>query len=180
MSVDLAQEKARKLTTQDIYDIINFSTQAAEDNGFMNSFIFQRALYLFAAIVLIPERKEEIAPMVARNINEAWDSLIEDGTIEQLIQDYDADMFMLADCGQNWYDEYTAYAHSARGLLDTIQTFTGDIVQAAAEQLKNASVESGIQDVLTIADKWGMNNELGKETTSSNVITVDPNSLFQE
>lgn len=160
MNFNIEHELSRKLSTQDMYDIISFAVDAAMDNGFVNSFVFGRALYLYAAIVLNQDRKEDIAHMVAENINDAWDSLIEDGTIEDLANKYSMEMEMLAEQGETWLKEYIEYAHSARGLLNTIQEFSGDIVASAAEQLKKASQEAGVEDVLRIADEWGMNNTI--------------------
>lgn len=179
MSIDFAKEKKRKLTTQQMYEVIDFSAQAAEDNGFMNSFIFNRALYLFAAIILFPDRKEELSHIVAENINTAWDQLLDDGTLEKMVDDFPVDMEILAECGENWYNEYEEYVHSARGLLDTIQTLSGDIVKSAAQQLKNASDEAGIREVIDIADKWGMNNEVGKSLLSEPEVEIPEESLFE-
>ena len=64
-------ETTRKLTSQAIYDIIHFSAQSAEDNGFVNQYVFERALYAYAAIILYPDRKEEIGRMVSNNILDA-------------------------------------------------------------------------------------------------------------
>lgn len=178
MAIDLVKEKESKLTSQDMYDIIAFSVEAANDNGFMNSFIFNRALYLFAAIVLYPEKKEEFSHIVANNVNSAWDKMIEDGVIEDMIATFPTELEMLAENGRVWFDEYAEYAHSARGLLDTIQMFTGDIVKAAAEQLQSASVQSGVQEVMEIADKWGMNNEVAKFETLKELPETDNESVF--
>lgn len=158
MAINLTEEKERKLTTQDMYDILHFAVQSAEDNGFVNSFIFERALYEYAAIILFPDRKEEIGRMVAENINDAWDSLVKDGTIDKLLDDYSLDMHILADEGNIWLEEYTKYLHSARGLLNTFQMFSGDIVNAAVERFKTVSDDANVQQVFEIADKWGMNN----------------------
>lgn len=179
MAIDLTKEKENKLTTQQMYDIISFSIEAANDNGFMNSFIFNRALYLFAAIVLCPERKEEFSHIISENINDAWDKMMQEGVIDNLANDFSVEMEMLAEKGQVWFDEYAEYAHSARGLLDTIQMFTGDIVKAAAQQLQSATVQSGIQEVREIADKWGMNNEQAKEPNIVEVIPADTESVFK-
>ena len=158
MAINLTEEKERKLTTQDMYDILHFAVQSAEDNGFVNSFIFERALYEYAAIILFPDRKEEIGRMVAENINNAWDALVQDGTIDKLLDDYSLDMHILADEGNIWLEEYTKYLHSARGLLNTFQMFSGDIVNAAVERFKTVSDDANVQQVLDIADRWGMNN----------------------
>jgi len=43
-------------------------------------------------------------------------------------------------------------------LLNNIQELSGSIVQNAAQQLRDASTETGVMDMLRIADDWGMNN----------------------
>lgn len=168
MAINLTQEKERKLTTQDIYDVIHFAVQSAEDNGFVNSFVFERALYEYAAIILFPDSKEEIGHMVAESINDAWDALVSDGTIDKLIDDYSLDMQILADEGGTWLEDYTKYLQSTRGLLSAFQMFSGDIVNAAVERFKSASNDENIKQVLEIADKWGMNNGAGPNKKAAN------------
>ena len=82
-------ETTRKLTSQDIYDIIHFSAQSAEDNGFVNQYVFERALYAYAAIILYPDRKEEIGRMVSNNILDAWDALVSDGTTSDMEKNFE-------------------------------------------------------------------------------------------
>jgi len=158
MSINLDVEKQRKLSTQDMYDILHFAAQSAEDNGFVNSFVFERALFEYAAIILYPDRKDEIAKKVSDGINAAWDYLLDDGTIDDMYDNYKLDIDMLAEEGNIWLSEFTKYLHSARGLLNTFQTFSGDIVKSAVEQFKTASKNTNVQEILDIADKWGMNN----------------------
>lgn len=179
MNFDLNLEKTRRLSTQDMYDIISFAVDSAVDNGFVNSFIFGRALYLYAAIILVPDRKDEIAHAVAENINTAWDTFIADGTIEDIANEYSVELEALAEQAETWLDEFTAYTHSARGLLNTIQEFSGDIVQAAVNQLKQASSESGVQEVLNIADRWGMNNTIENQPVIEQPSGKIINSVFE-
>lgn len=178
MAIDLVEEKNKVLSTQEMYEIMDFATQAAEDNGFMNSFIYQRALYLFAAIRFYEDRREEIANLVAENVNTAWDTLLEDSTLEDMAEQYAADLEMLAENGEIWFKEFTEYAHSARGLLNTIQEFTGDIVKQAAAQLQTTAEDPRIQEVLNIAETWGMNNN--PQDVIQEVISEEDGSLFQD
>lgn len=179
MAIDLLFEKDKSLSTQDMYDIINFSLELAEDNGFVNSFIFERAMYLFAAIVIDQDLKQELSPRIAENINDAWDYAIERGIIENLAENYENDLSTLAQLGETWFEEYVHYNCSARGLLNTIQEFSSDIVQAAAQQLQNSANASGIQDVLKIADNWGLNN-IDPEKSNIVPFPVQDDSLFTE
>lgn len=163
MSLDLNKEKTSALSSAAQFDIINFSIQAAEENGFLNSFIFERALYCFAAIVLNDDRKDEISSLVAKGVIEAWEQLVEDGTMDQLVAEYKDALDDLNENAIRWFTEYNKYTISARGLLNNIQELSGSIVQNAANQLRDASTETGILDVLKIADEWGMNNRLPME-----------------
>lgn len=169
MAINLNEHKALCLSAQERYDIIDFATQAAEDNGFMNSFIFERALWLFAAIRLCEDRRSEITSLVADNLLNAWDTLLADGTLEDMVANFEPELNTLAEEGLIWLEEYTEFAHSARGLLDTLQQFSGDIVKSAAEQLQNMQVNGDLQQVFDIASNWGMNNE-----------QIDTESLFAE
>ena len=158
MAIILNLETTKKLTSQDIYDIIHFSAQSAEDNGFVNQYVFDRALYAYAAIILYPDRKEEIGRMVSNNILDAWDALVSDGTTSDMEKHFSSDIKILGEVGSVWLDDYIKYLQSARGIFSTFQTFSGDIVESTVNRFKDAFNENDAQTVLEIADKWGMNN----------------------
>lgn len=163
MAILFETETAKKLTSQDMYDIIHFAAQSAEDNGFVNQFVFERALYAYAAIILYHDRKEEIGRMVSNNILDAWDALLTDGTIEDMNKNFAVDMDALGRIGSVWLDDYIKYLQSARGILSSFQEFSGDIIQTAVEKFKTVSDEVGANQVLEIANNWGMNNNPEKE-----------------
>lgn len=158
MAILFETETAKKLTSQDMYDIIHFAAQSAEDNGFVNQFVFERALYAYAAIILYPDRKEEIGSMVSNNILDAWDALLADGTIADMNENFAVDMDALGRIGSVWLDDYIKYLQSIRGVFSVFQNFSGDIVESTVNRFKDAFNESDAQTVLDIADKWGMNN----------------------
>lgn len=158
MAILFEEEMAKKLTSQDMYDIIHFAAQSAEDNGFVNQFIFERALYAYAAIIIYPDRSEEIGRIVSNNILDAWDALLADGTIADMNENFTVDMDSLGQIGSVWLDDYIKYLQSARGIFSTFQTFSGDIVESTVNRFKDAFSENDAQTVLDIVDKWGMNN----------------------
>lgn len=163
MAILFETETAKKLTSQDMYDIIHFAAQSAEDNGFVNQFVFERALCAYAAIILYPDRKEEIGRIVSDNILDAWDALLADGTIADMNENFAVDMDALGRIGSVWLDDYIKYLQSARGILSSFQEFSGDIIQTAVEKFKTVSDEVGANQVLEIANNWGMNNNPEKE-----------------
>lgn len=163
MAILFETETAKKLTSQDMYDIIHFAAQSAEDNGFVNQFVFERALYAYAAIIIYPDRKEELGRIVSDNILDAWDALLADGTIADMNENFAVDMDALGRIGSVWLDDYIKYLQSARGILSSFQEFSGDIIQTAVEKFKTVSDEVGANQVLEIANNWGMNNNPEKE-----------------
>lgn len=66
--INLETEKSLALDAQERYDIISFAMDAADDNGFINSFVFERALYCYTAIMLYPELKEDLSEKVASDL----------------------------------------------------------------------------------------------------------------
>lgn len=66
--INLDLEKTLALDAQERYDVISFAVDAADDNGFINSFILERALYVYAAIMLYPEKKDEVSSLIVNNL----------------------------------------------------------------------------------------------------------------
>lgn len=179
--INLEIEKSLHLSAQDRYDIISFAMEAADENGFINSFVFERALYCYTAIMLYPEHKDLISQAVAENLIKAWETLIENGFIEQMTKDYETELSIITQEAQSWYEEYSDWAHSARGILDTVQTFSGNIVQNAATMLKNTAQETGVEDILEVAEDWGMTRNLAAPHTNEVIEkAVEESSLFSE
>lgn len=172
MAIQLDVEKKRKLTTQDMYDILHFAAQSAEDNGFINQFVYERALYAYAAVILYPERKQELAAAISQNILDAWDVLIEDGTVENMNKDFSTDMDELARNGSVWLTDYSGYLQSLRGVFSSFQIFSNDMVDSAVKRFKNTFNDNKAEEVLNILDKWGMNNN-PNETQSDTPETVN-------
>jgi hypothetical protein len=158
--MNLEKEKARTLSSADVYAVIDFALQTAEDSGFINSYLFEKMLYCYAAITLYQDRKEEIAAQLTSDPLGTFDALLDDGTIDKMLKEYAADLEYIAENGQIWFNEFTHYSCSARGLFGVIQEFSNDIVAQATQQLKAATSNPELQQVTDIAEKWGMNNSL--------------------
>ena len=178
--MDLAVEKELALKAKDRYDIYTFATEAADDNGFLNSFVFQRALYCYSVLLLAEdEYKDEIRPLIAENLVQAWDKIIEDGILSNIIEQYPKEMEVIAGEGRIWFDEYDRYATSARGILSLVEQFTGSAVNELAENLRDTAKETGISNILEIADEWGMNRRnLAPERKERDWEEKDEESLF--
>ena len=71
-----------------------------------------------------------------------------------MVQDYPSDIEMLLQVGEQWLKEVETYEHSARGLLDTISTLSGDIVQSAVNQLTQTA-DGNVNIIQQFAEQWG-------------------------
>ena len=153
--IDMKFESSRKLSTQDIYDIIDTAVRLAEDDGFINEFILERVLYECMALVVLPNRKDEIVELMEKSPLSAWDTLVEDGTIDMLCKDYRQEIACISGLTTRWVASYSDHIHSMRGML----SYMNDLTSKLTKTLEDTVKKSDIPKVLEMADKWGMNNE---------------------
>lgn len=153
--IDMKFESSRKLSTQDIYDIIDTAVRLAEDDGFINEFILERVLYECMALVVLPNRKDEIVELMEKSPLSAWDTLVEDGTIDMLCKDYRQEIACISGLTTRWVASYSDHIHSMRGML----SYMNDLTSKLSKTLEDTVRKSDIPKVLEMADKWGMNNE---------------------
>ena len=170
---DIEYEKSKKISTEQMSMILDMAAQAASDGGFINSYIFYRAAYVFAAQVLYPEKKDTIASTigVGYDIRLAFDLLVQDGTIEDMQTTYEADMKKLDDAAETWYYEVSNYQQSARGLVDSITTLSGDIVKSATEQLQQVA-NGDVKVIQEFANRWGFDRPTPGEDNGISVADI--------
>lgn len=163
-------EKNLVLNAQNVYDILDMSIQAADDNGFVNEFVYDRVIYVFLASYLCPKHTIEISNIISEtNPLEAWDYCCNENLILEMQEKYPHEISFVEDIKVTWLRNYVEYAHSARGLLNTIQEFTSDIVNQTVNKFNKINEGSDVQQVLEIAEKWGL-NEAVEELKSTEIV----------
>lgn len=173
MTINLQQEKKLALTAQERYDIIDFAIKSAqEDDGFINTFILQRALHLYALILLAEEpRKSELQNMIGNDLLGSWDELIESEELEILARDYSDTLDFLAEEAGQWCDDYITHYQSVGNIVNIVETLSTNLLGKAQETFSNFQNDEVIQQVMRIAEDWGMNND--------SITEEDKQSLFQ-
>ena len=153
---DIEYEKSKKISTEQMSMILDMAAQAASDGGFVSSYIFYRAAYVFAAQVLYPEKKDAIASSIGAgyDIRLAFDLLAQDGTLADMQTNYTKEMEELDTNLSVWCQEVSQYQQSARGLVDSITTLSGDIVKSATEQLQQVA-NGDVKVIQEFANRWG-------------------------
>ena len=156
--MNLEQEKNNVFTPQETYEIISAAIDMADDDGFINSYVFERALYVCAARILYEDKADQINTSLLENGSPlvTWKELLDDGTIDQMIAEHSESLDYLASLGENWFEEYTEAAHSLRSLVDVIETLMGGMAENMGKQLDMFKKDAEVQNVIDIADKWGL------------------------
>ena len=78
-----------------------------------------------------------------------------------MVAEHKESLDYLASLGQIWFEEYTEAAHSLRSLIDVIQAFTDGMAGNMGKQLDMFKQDIDVQNVVDIADKWGLDRDGG-------------------
>lgn len=146
-------------TSQEIYDMINSCLEEAEDNGFLNQFVFERALVCHEVLLLIEDLDDIDGPMVAENPLTAFDHFLEMGYIQNLIKNYAATVNYIGKIAAQYFEDYEKYLLSVGGVLNKAEIFSSEVLQNMAGQMNDLTKNGDIQETLKIANEWGMNRQ---------------------
>ena len=147
------------LTSQEIYDMINSCLEEAEDNGFLNQFVFERALVCHEVLLLIEDLNDIDGPMVAENPLTAFDHFLEMGYIQNLVKNHTATVDYIGKIAAQYFEDYEKYLLSIGGVLNKAEIFSSEVLQNMAGQVNNLTKNDDIQETLKIANEWGMNRQ---------------------
>ena len=159
----IEQEKKNVFTPQEIYEIISAAIDMADDEGFINSYVFERALYVCAARTLYEDKANEINTSLLEDGSPliTWKKLLDEGIIDQMAAEHSESLDYLASLGQVWFEEYSEAAHSLRSLVDVVQTLMDGMAGNLGKQLDMFKQDADVQNVIDIADKWGLDRDGG-------------------
>lgn len=147
------------LTSQEIYDMINSCLEKAEDNGFLNQFVFERALVCHEVLLLIEDLDDIDGPMVAENPLTAFDHFLEMGYIQNLVKNHTATVDYIGKIAAQYFEDYEKYLLSVGGVLNKAEIFSSEVLQNMAGQMNDLTKNGDIQETLKIANEWGMNRQ---------------------
>jgi hypothetical protein len=151
--INLEQEKNCALTSQERYDIINNALAAAEDNGFLNQFVFERALNCYEVLQLIEDLDDIDAPMVEENPLNAFDHFLEMGYLDQLANNHADIVNYVGRTAAIYFEDYEKYLLSIGGVLNKAEIFSSEILQNMAGQMNDLTKNGDIQETLKIANE---------------------------
>ena len=141
------------LTSQEIYDMINSCLEEAEDNGFLNQFVFERALVCHEVLLLIEDLDDIDGPMVAENPLTAFDHFLEMGYVQNLVKNHTATVNYIGKVAAQYFEDYEKYLLSIGGVLNKAEIFSSEVLQNMAGQMNNLTKNGDIQETLKIANE---------------------------
>ena len=157
--ITIKEVKNCPLTSQQLYDMINSCIEAAEDNGFLNQFVFERALICHEVLNLIEDLDDIDGPMVAENPLNAFDHFVEMGYVDKLINDYTETLDFIGKTAAQYFADYEKYLLSIGGVLNKAEIFSSEVLQNMTGQIQNMVDNEDIKQTLNIANEWGMNRK---------------------
>ena len=172
--LDLNFEIISPLSSQERYEIINFALDAANDNGFLNQYVFEQAFWCKVATYLVDDIDDEIVDMVSRNPMEAWDRMIKEEILQTLFNQY-RDLVIsrnegnvlyldyLGDIATQYFNDYKEYLLSFGGALSQTDMMSSDNLETFTKELQDFMNNDNTLKTLQVADDWGMNNKIDKE-----------------
>ena len=170
--IDLNFEHEKKLSTQDMYNIISIAIDTADDDGMLNSFTFQRALYAIAAATVYADQTDRIMTGLP-NFPMLWDDLIADNIIDNLCNDYPTELAELCRVGETWFDEYNEHIHSSYAIVTAISNIVQNFSSNFKDQVENFTNNEDINQLIKTASEWGMdNNDPANKVKNENMFHV--------
>lgn len=178
ITINIPVEKEYFITPQQTYDIISAAIEDAYDNGFINKYVFYRAM-LSHLYVTLEDLDETNAAEEHMNVHISplgyWYEHID--VISDMIDKYQKEMNYLEETTSQWIQDYIEFAYSTRGMIDNLSDLMEDMTQRAEDDLLSIKAQDQLKTAMEIADKWGMNNDvevdIQDETIESTIIPVD-------
>ena len=140
-----------------MYDMINSCIEAAEDNGFLNQFVFERALVCHEILNLVEDLDDLAGSRVAENPLTAFDQFLEQGQIDELIANHKDAVEYIGQVAAQYFEDYEKYLLSIGGVLNKAEIFSSEVLQNMAGQVQTLTTNQDVKEALRIADEWGMN-----------------------
>lgn len=140
-----------------MYDMINSCIEAAEDNGFLNQFVFERALVCHEILNLVEDLDDLAGSRVAENPLTAFDQFLEQGQIDELIANHKDTVEYVGQVAAQYFEDYEKYLLSIGGVLNKAEIFSSEVLQNMAGQVQTLTTNQDVKEALRIADEWGMN-----------------------
>lgn len=154
MLIFSSKERLSSLQTN---SVVSMAVGDAEVHGFVDPFVFERAVAVYGAILFMEEDKagETRAKIEESGILAAYDTLVEDGTLSSIYEAHGDAFNVLMDDAEATYDAYVKYAQSIRGAVDSLQDYGQGIIDEAMKKMTSMLESPAYKQVMEKAQELG-------------------------
>lgn len=160
--INLENEKASAVAAKEMNELLAFAIGEAENDGFINQYVFERAAYVFLYLLLCEEEDEKKKVGDAIDLDGVlvtWTNLVKDGKIEEMVKSHDVEVQLTIDACDRVFKDYLDYSKSIRATFAGFQSSSARAMKETMKQLSETISSEQYKDVLDIAEKWGMSND---------------------
>lgn len=165
--INLENEKASAVSAAQMNELLAFAIGEAENDGFINQYVFERAAYVYLYLSLCEEEEEQKKVSDAVDLDGVlvtWTNLVKEGKIEEMVKNHDVEVQLATDACDRVFKDYFDYSNSIRATFAGFQSSSARAMKETMKQLSDAMSSEQYKDVLDIAEKWGMSNGAGQAT----------------
>lgn len=147
------------------YNIFHRALEAAEDTGYLDRFVYERALccYLIEE-VLKDELEEGDIELIAANPIQAWDKFNKGDLVKQLLNTIsEENMKYIIDDSIVYFNDYKEYLLSIGGVFNKAEIFSSDMLNQMDSRIDKLADSEEIQKTLKIAEDWGLDRGIQPE-----------------
>lgn len=162
MAISFTDLNRMKLSSDDVNSILGASYAAATNDGFVNSFVLQRAAYVYIYLSLLGDndRHDTVNDMIVNEgILKTFDELLGDGSLEKMVKDSQVDVNVTLKAIEDAFDDFSQYARSMRGFISDLTNLNGDEINKNINEIEQLVENGDIKKLLETAKNWGMNNK---------------------
>lgn len=161
--IKVPQEKKSRLDAREINAIIMGAFDEATDGGFVNRFMFERAMYVYAYIVISSKNgdKNDIASSIdGQSVLDIWNTLLQDGTAEKVMKEYENELVLVQDAANDMFDDYRDYQRSIRGVAGAVGGIIDNITNSLSTIAETGLSSEQYKEIMDIASKWGLKDAI--------------------
>lgn len=169
--IKVKQEKELKLSANEINTILSFAFGEATNNGFVNRFVFERAMYVYAYVVLMGKNKDADDDILDDNVLNVWNTILLDGIVERMTKEYENELVVIQNAATDMFEDYRDYQRSIRGMANALGDLADNLLGQLSSIAKDGLTSEQYQEIMDIASKWGLNGT--SKSNASNLTVVE-------
>ena len=148
--------KLNNITSKEMCDIIEAALIRSEIDNFLNPIGFDMFLELYMYEIFYPDKRIELEKDMAQGVFDTYDKLIKQGEIDKMHEQFASDIEIIYRYADKWFEKQSSYNSSSASVLSQFADILNQKADGLTSQLTEALQDDKLNEVFSIANKWGM------------------------